>query len=117
MSTYSMKKQSLNVSLAIVSSYLLWIVSDLIGIGVALAARDLLVKLYIWLLKPSPWTIEAIDKMLVIAVILGWIVLTILCERYYVGGAREGKLLRRFALVTIPSLAVLGIGYALGSFT
>jgi hypothetical protein len=69
------------------------------------------------LARSSPWTINVVDKVIVLSVILCWIVLTVLCERYYVRGAEEGTLLRRAALVIVPSLVVVGAGYALGLAT
>jgi hypothetical protein len=111
-----MKRHDWRTTAFTLAGYLLWAVSSVIGIGVALVARDLLVKLYL-LLLPSPWSIGAVDKVVVIGALLCWIVLSLLCQQYYVRGAREGALVRRFALVTLPLLAVLGIGYALGSFS
>ena len=110
-----MKKHDWRTTALTLAGYALWAVSSVLGVGVALVARDLLVKLYL-LLLPSPWTIEAVDRIAVIGALICWIVLSLLCQQYYVRGAREGKLVRRFALVTLPLLAVLGIGYALGSF-
>jgi hypothetical protein len=110
-----MKKHDWRTTTLTLAGYALWAVSSVIGVGVALVARDLLVKLYL-LLLPSPWSINAVDKVVVIGCLLCWIVLSLLCQQYYLRGAREGKLWRRFALVTLPSLAVLGIGYVLGSF-
>jgi hypothetical protein len=108
-----MSQRSFRATTATLFGYVLWGVSSVLGIAVALVLRKGLIKLYV-LLRPSPWTIAVTDKITVVGVILAWIVLAILCEQYYVDGAQKGKLLRRFTLVTISSLIVVGVGYALG---
>ncbi len=108
-----MSRPSFRTAIASLSGYILWVISSVIGIAVALVLRKGLVKLYV-LLRPSPWTIEVVDKATAVTVILAWIVLAVLCEGYYVDGAQKGKLLRRFTLVTISSLIVVGVGYILG---
>jgi hypothetical protein len=110
-----MGKRRLKVHLAVVAGYLAWALTAVLGIGVALVLREGLVKLYV-LLLPNPWTIDAMDKVVVIGLILCWIVLAILCEQYYLDGARQGRLWRRVALVMLPCLAVLGGGLAGGVF-
>jgi hypothetical protein len=108
-----MKKEPRQVNLAKAIGYVLWVLTALITLGTALAFRAILMKLYV-LLLPSPWTINAADKILGLLLILGWIIFVLLCERYYQRGAEQGLLWRRFSIIVVPCLIILGLSYVFG---
>ena len=91
----------------------LWMISLVVGLGASLVVHRATVKLYAMML-PNPWTISFVDKVVIICVILGWIILGLLGELYFCQVSDLGKLLRRFAFVLVPASIVVAVGYTLG---
>jgi hypothetical protein len=115
------KASSLKNTLVHLSSFLLWIVSVVVGVITAFTIRAMLMALYTDVLTSfiNPWSIHSMYQFTALVVILAWLVLSMMGYAYYTkatGADTEHPfkhLLRRFAIITVPQVLVIGLGYLL----
>ena len=105
-------RTSWEMTLARLLSVLLWIISVAIGVITALTVRRAFMAFYIQTLARiiNPWSIHIVSNVALLFVILGWLVGAMILHEYYTQVTALSKVLRRFAIVTVPLalIAVLG---------
>ena len=86
-------------------AYLLWAVVGGLGLVALARLRDAVLHLAV-VARWSPWVFGFVDKTALILLGLAWLVLILVCEAYFRAGAQRGDLLRRFARIAGPTIAV-----------
>jgi hypothetical protein len=125
------KTSSFRNTLVQLASFLLWVISAVVGVVTAFTIRAALMAFYTDVLTNfiNPWSIHSMYQFTAFVVILAWLVLTMMGYAYYADATRvdarsfdytqEDKtlerpikpLLHRFAIVTVPQVLVVGLGY------
>ncbi len=113
------------------SSFLLWVISAGVGVITAFTIRAAFMVFYTDVLTNfiNPWSIHSMYQFTALIVILAWLVLSMMCYGYYTKEtkpesrsfdyAQDDKplthrvLLRRFAIVIMPQILIIGLGYLL----
>ncbi len=134
------KASSFKNMLIQLSSFLLWVVSVGVGVITAFTIRAALMVFYTDVLTNiiNPWSIHSMYQFTALIVILAWLILSMMCYGYYTKEVKTESrsfndaqddisfdydqddrhpphrpLLRRFALVIVPQVLVIGVGYLL----
>lgn len=97
-------------TLSYVISYVLWLANSAMGLLVFVFARDAILDTYV-AFRLNPWAMASVDKFVMILLGIAWLAFIVACEIFYRRGVEEGKLLRRFAVVTGIESLLLGAAY------
>lgn len=94
-----------------IPSYVLWILLALLGAWLAFIAQQalmgLLAQYYVGNQITRAWRVRFYDKVYALAAGLTWLVITVVTEEYFRTGVARNELLRRFARVAWPEMALL----------
>ncbi|HNT78569.1 MAG TPA: hypothetical protein PKH77_26465 [Anaerolineae bacterium] len=94
-----------------IPSYVLWVLLALLGAWLALLAQQalmgLLAQYYVGDQITRAWRVRFYDKVYALVVGLTWLVITVVTEEYFRMGVARNELLRRFARVAWPEVALL----------
>jgi hypothetical protein len=95
---------------------LLWIISVTIGVITALTIRRAFMAFYTQTLARiiNPWSIHIVGNVALLLAILGWLIGAMILHEYYVQVTDLPKVLRRFAIVTVPLALIAGLGLLSG---
>lgn len=96
-----------------IPAYLFWILLALLGGWLALVGRETMTALFgVYYVGDSitrSWRVRFYDKVYVLGAGLIWLIITTVTEEYFRQGVARNELLRRFARMAWPELALLAV--------
>ncbi len=94
-----------------IAAYMLWLVNLLLGLWLVFISRNAWLSAFDkWYIQGSPtyaWRAALFDKILILILGFGWLILVVVCETNFRNGVKKQDLFRRFARATAPVVLLI----------